>query len=181
MHRNAAKVSELERNFPNDNSASFSQNIRGNEIPSQTQLFPRLCAFPRVSRAKILQLQSKTSNQRFSKSAAQMKFRKATVSSPKMELLPRRSTSSKVSNFKRSKSFRASVKLMSKIRNQAHHRVTSSFELSPVSLDPKGLNQLMNNEDEARQRGKEREGKGMLETKLDEMSLKVCRGISYQD
>ncbi|KAI4487178.1 hypothetical protein M0804_005327 [Polistes exclamans] len=65
-----------------------------------------------------------------------MKFRKsASRSSPKMELLSRRSTTNdgKMSTLKRSRSFRASVKLISKIRNRAAFKFTSGIELSPMS------------------------------------------------
>lgn len=65
-----------------------------------------------------------------------MKFRKAaSTSSPKMELLSRRSTTNdgRMSTLKRSRSFRASVKLISKIRNRAAFRLASGFEISPVS------------------------------------------------
>lgn len=64
-----------------------------------------------------------------------MKFRKAaSTSSPKMELLSRRSTTNdgRMSTLKRSRSFRASVKLISKIRNRAAFRLASGFEISPV-------------------------------------------------
>ncbi|XP_035729373.1 uncharacterized protein LOC118444816 isoform X1 [Vespa mandarinia] len=65
-----------------------------------------------------------------------MKFRKAaSTSSPKMELLSRRSTTNdgRMSTLKRSRSFRASVKLISKIRNRAAFRLASGFEISPMS------------------------------------------------
>lgn len=53
-----------------------------------------------------------------------MKFRKTTSVSPKMELLSRRNHATKTkSTFKRSRSFRASVKLMSKIRNTGNLRI----------------------------------------------------------
>ncbi|XP_071568582.1 uncharacterized protein Wake isoform X1 [Temnothorax nylanderi] len=64
-----------------------------------------------------------------------MKFRKSASSSPKMELLSRRSTGGRMSTLKRSRSFRASVKLMSKIRNHANLRLTAGFDLSSVSKD----------------------------------------------
>ncbi|KAL6259590.1 hypothetical protein P5V15_009507 [Pogonomyrmex californicus] len=64
-----------------------------------------------------------------------MKFRKSSSSSPKMELLSRRSSGGRMSTLKRSRSFRASVKLMSKIRNHANLRLTPSFDLSSVSKD----------------------------------------------
>lgn len=63
-----------------------------------------------------------------------MKFRKSSASSPKMELLSRRSSSDRMSTLKRSRSFRASMKLMSKLRNHASLRLNSGFDLSPVSL-----------------------------------------------
>ncbi|XP_012171614.2 uncharacterized protein LOC100646318 isoform X1 [Bombus terrestris] len=63
-----------------------------------------------------------------------MKFRKFSASSPKMELLSRRSSSDRMSTLKRSRSFRASIKLMSKLRNHASLRLNSGFDLSPVSL-----------------------------------------------
>ncbi|KAI4489476.1 hypothetical protein M0802_011088 [Mischocyttarus mexicanus] len=52
-----------------------------------------------------------------------------------MELLSRRSTSNdgKMSTLKRSRSFRASVKLISKIRNRAAFKFSSGIELSPMS------------------------------------------------
>lgn len=65
----------------------------------------------------------------------QMKFRKSASSSPKMELLSRRSSDGRMSTLKRSRSFRASVKLMSKIRNHANMRLTAGFDLSSVSKD----------------------------------------------
>lgn len=47
-----------------------------------------------------------------------MKFRKVSSSnSPKMDLLSRRSSTGRLSTFKRTKSFRASIRIMSKIRN----------------------------------------------------------------
>ncbi|XP_043479149.1 uncharacterized protein LOC122509277 isoform X4 [Leptopilina heterotoma] len=47
-----------------------------------------------------------------------MKFRKESSSnSPKMDLLSRRSSTGRLSTFKRTKSFRASIRIMSKIRN----------------------------------------------------------------
>lgn len=65
-----------------------------------------------------------------------MKFRKSPASrSPKMELLLRRSSGSRMSTLKRSRSFRASVKLMSKIRNHANLRLTTGYDLSSVSKD----------------------------------------------
>lgn len=64
-----------------------------------------------------------------------MKFRKESTASPNMELLSRRSSTSKLSTFKRTKSFRASVRLMSKIRN---HTNLNLNQMSPVSLHPKG-------------------------------------------
>ncbi|XP_050447186.1 uncharacterized protein LOC126849428 isoform X1 [Cataglyphis hispanica] len=67
-----------------------------------------------------------------------MKFRKSSLSSPKMELLSRRSSNDRISTLKRSRSFRASVKLMSKIRNHANLRLTAGFDLSkPISKDLK--------------------------------------------
>ncbi|XP_070163726.1 uncharacterized protein Wake isoform X2 [Polyergus mexicanus] len=67
-----------------------------------------------------------------------MKFRKSSLSSPKMELLSRRSSNDRISTLKRSRSFRASVKLMSKIRNHANLRLTAGFDLSkPMSKDLK--------------------------------------------
>ncbi|KAG5321995.1 ANKF1 protein, partial [Acromyrmex heyeri] len=62
-----------------------------------------------------------------------MKFCKSASSSPKMELLSRRSSGSRISTLKRSRSFRASMKLMSKIRNHANLRLTAGFDLSSVS------------------------------------------------
>ena len=64
-----------------------------------------------------------------------MKFKKGTSSSPKMELLSHRSSTSRLSTFKRTKSFRASVRLMSKIRN--HTNLNLNRSLSPVSLHSK--------------------------------------------
>ncbi|XP_018305620.1 uncharacterized protein [Mycetomoellerius zeteki] len=52
-----------------------------------------------------------------------------------MELLSKRSSSSRISTLKRSRSFRASMKLMSKIRNHANLRLTAGFDLSSVSKD----------------------------------------------
>lgn len=49
-----------------------------------------------------------------------MKFRKDSSSSPKMDLLSRRSSTGRLSTFKRTKSFRASVRIMSKIRNHTN-------------------------------------------------------------
>lgn len=58
-----------------------------------------------------------------------MKFKKSSSVSPKMELLTRRShaTGAK-STFKRSRSFRASVKLMSKIRNHGNLRIAVGLQ-----------------------------------------------------
>lgn len=53
-----------------------------------------------------------------------------------MELLSRCSSSDRMSTLKRSRSFRASVKLMSKIRNHANTRLTAGFDLS-ISRDLK--------------------------------------------
>ncbi|EFN87249.1 Ankyrin repeat and fibronectin type-III domain-containing protein 1 [Harpegnathos saltator] len=53
-----------------------------------------------------------------------------------MELLSRRSSGGRISTLKRSRSFRASVKLMSKIRNHASLRLAVGFELSPSSKNP---------------------------------------------
>lgn len=64
-----------------------------------------------------------------------MKFRKSVSSSPKMELLSRRSSDGRMSTLKRSRSFRASVKLMSKIRNHANLRLTAGLNLTSVSKD----------------------------------------------
>lgn len=65
-----------------------------------------------------------------------MKFRKSSTScSPKMELLLRRSSGSRMSTLKRSRSFRASVKLMSKIRNHANLRLTAGCDISSISND----------------------------------------------
>ncbi|KYN39236.1 hypothetical protein ALC56_06369 [Trachymyrmex septentrionalis] len=50
-----------------------------------------------------------------------------------MELLSRRSSGSRISTLKRSRSFRASMKVMSKIRNHANLRLTAGFDLSSVS------------------------------------------------
>ncbi|KYM92302.1 Ankyrin repeat and fibronectin type-III domain-containing protein 1 [Atta colombica] len=50
-----------------------------------------------------------------------------------MELLSRRSSGSRISTLKRSRSFRASMKLMSKIRNHANLRLIAGFDLSSVS------------------------------------------------
>lgn len=62
-----------------------------------------------------------------------MKFRKSSASSPKMELLSRRSSSDRMSTLKRSRSFRASLKLMSKLRSHASLRLNGGFDLSPVA------------------------------------------------
>lgn len=53
-----------------------------------------------------------------------------------MELLSRRSSGDRMSTLKRSRSYRASVKLMSKIRNHASLRLTVGFDLSPNSKNP---------------------------------------------
>ncbi|XP_076233710.1 ankyrin repeat and fibronectin type III domain containing protein wide awake isoform X2 [Calliopsis andreniformis] len=63
-----------------------------------------------------------------------MKFRKSSTSSPKMELLSRRSSGDGISTLKRSRSFRASLKLMSKLRSHASLRLNAGFDLSPVAL-----------------------------------------------
>ncbi|KAK9294317.1 hypothetical protein QLX08_011029 [Tetragonisca angustula] len=62
-----------------------------------------------------------------------MKFRKSCTRSPKMELLSRRSSSDRTSTLKRSRSFRASIKLVSKLRAHASLRLNAGFDLSPVS------------------------------------------------
>ncbi|XP_078034268.1 ankyrin repeat and fibronectin type III domain containing protein wide awake isoform X1 [Augochlora pura] len=62
-----------------------------------------------------------------------MKFRKSTLPSPKMELLSRRSSGDRLSTLKRSRSFRASLKLMSKLRTHANLRLNAGFDLSPAS------------------------------------------------
>lgn len=49
-----------------------------------------------------------------------------------MELLSRRSSNDRMSTLKRSRSFRASMKLMSKLRNHANLRLNVGFDLSPV-------------------------------------------------
>lgn len=51
-----------------------------------------------------------------------------------MELLSRRSSSDRMSTLKRSRSFRASMKLMSKLRSRASMRLNGGFDLSPASL-----------------------------------------------
>ncbi|CAL7934956.1 unnamed protein product [Xylocopa violacea] len=61
-----------------------------------------------------------------------MKFRRSSQSSPKMELLSRRSSNDRMSTLKRSRSFRASIKLMSKLRTHANLRLNAGFEL-PLS------------------------------------------------
>lgn len=78
-----------------------------------------------------------------------MKFRKSSVSSPKMELLSRRSSNdTRMSTLKRSRSFRASMKLMSKLKSHANLRLNrnAGFDLSPVALrderSNKGRNKL---------------------------------------
>ncbi|XP_033336334.2 ankyrin repeat and fibronectin type III domain containing protein wide awake isoform X1 [Megalopta genalis] len=63
-----------------------------------------------------------------------MKFHKSSSSSPKMELLSRRSSGDRMSTLKRSRSFRASLKLMSKLRAHANLRLNAGFDLSPVSV-----------------------------------------------
>ncbi|XP_076625316.1 ankyrin repeat and fibronectin type III domain containing protein wide awake isoform X1 [Colletes latitarsis] len=63
-----------------------------------------------------------------------MKFRKTSRSSPKMELLSRRSSGDRMSTLKRSRSFRASLKLMSKLRSRATLRLNAGFDLSPTSV-----------------------------------------------
>ncbi|XP_076183921.1 ankyrin repeat and fibronectin type III domain containing protein wide awake isoform X1 [Ptiloglossa arizonensis] len=63
-----------------------------------------------------------------------MKFRKSTRSSPKMELLSRRSSSDRMSTLKRSRSFRASLKLMSKLRSRATLRLNTGFDLSNAAV-----------------------------------------------
>lgn len=52
-----------------------------------------------------------------------------------MELLSRRSSDNKILTLKRSKSFRASMKLMSKIRSHANLRLPTGFDLSSMSKD----------------------------------------------
>ncbi|XP_067208007.1 ankyrin repeat and fibronectin type-III domain-containing protein 1 isoform X3 [Linepithema humile] len=64
-----------------------------------------------------------------------MKFRKSSSSSPRMELLSRRTSGGRMSTLKRSRSFRASVKLMSKIRDHANIRMTAGFDPSSASKD----------------------------------------------
>ncbi|KOC69350.1 Ankyrin repeat and fibronectin type-III domain-containing protein 1 [Habropoda laboriosa] len=49
-----------------------------------------------------------------------------------MELLSRRSSNDRMSSLKRSRSFRASMKLMSKLRTHANLRLNAGFDLSPV-------------------------------------------------
>ncbi|XP_034180343.2 ankyrin repeat and fibronectin type III domain containing protein wide awake isoform X1 [Osmia lignaria lignaria] len=78
-----------------------------------------------------------------------MKFRKSSVSSPKMELLSRRSSNdTRMSTLKRSRSFRASMKLMSKLKSHAnlHLNRNAGFDLSPVASrdqrSNKGRNKL---------------------------------------
>lgn len=69
-----------------------------------------------------------------------MKFRKETSSSPKMDLLTRRSSTGRLSTFKRTKSFRASVRIMSKIRNHtsiALNQNTNQNNQSTVSPQAK--------------------------------------------
>lgn len=51
-----------------------------------------------------------------------------------MELLSRRSSSDRMSTLKRSRSFRASMKLMSKLRSRASMRLNGGFDLSPSNL-----------------------------------------------
>ncbi|XP_076390562.1 ankyrin repeat and fibronectin type III domain containing protein wide awake isoform X1 [Megachile rotundata] len=66
-----------------------------------------------------------------------MKFRKSSISSPKMELLSRRSSNDgRMSTLKRSRSFRASMKLMSKLKSHANLRLNrnAGFDLSPVAV-----------------------------------------------
>lgn len=63
-----------------------------------------------------------------------MKFRKSSTSSPKMELLSRRSSGDRMSTLKRSRSFRASLKLMSKLRSHAGLRLNAGLDLSPMAL-----------------------------------------------
>ncbi|KAG7210469.1 hypothetical protein KM043_011993 [Ampulex compressa] len=81
-----------------------------------------------------------------------MKFRKARSSSPKMELLSRRSTADRMSTLKRSRSFRASVKLMSKIRSHASVRLASGFELSPASSRERYKEHGLSSVEEAQER-----------------------------
>ncbi|XP_031832653.1 ankyrin repeat and fibronectin type III domain containing protein wide awake isoform X2 [Nomia melanderi] len=63
-----------------------------------------------------------------------MKFRRSSACSPKMELLSRRSSGDRMSTLKRSRSFRASLKLMSKLRAHASLRLNAGFDLSPVKV-----------------------------------------------
>ncbi|XP_076292483.1 ankyrin repeat and fibronectin type III domain containing protein wide awake isoform X1 [Lasioglossum baleicum] len=63
-----------------------------------------------------------------------MRFHKSSLSSPKMELLSRRSSNERMSTLKRSRSFRASFKLMSKLRAHANLRLNGGFDLSPTNL-----------------------------------------------
>ncbi|XP_043516563.1 uncharacterized protein LOC122532121 isoform X2 [Frieseomelitta varia] len=72
-----------------------------------------------------------------------MKFRKSSASSPKMELLSRRSSSDRTSTLKRSRSFRASMKLMSKLRAHASLRLNVGFDLSP-SVSSRGTKKQRN-------------------------------------
>ncbi|XP_046739893.1 uncharacterized protein LOC124407632 isoform X1 [Diprion similis] len=62
-----------------------------------------------------------------------MKFRKTASTSPKMELLSRRSSSNPISSLKRSRSVRASLKLVSKIRSHANSMIVVQ---PPSSLYP---------------------------------------------
>lgn len=63
-----------------------------------------------------------------------MKFRRPVSTSPKMELLSRRSSSNPISSLRRSRSVRASLKLVSKIRS---HATTTLHGSQPVvSVNP---------------------------------------------
>ncbi|XP_031777819.1 uncharacterized protein LOC100123939 isoform X5 [Nasonia vitripennis] len=117
-----------------------------------------------------------------------MKFRRsAAPSSPRMELLRRPTSttitsSNKPSNFKRSKSFRASFKLISKIRNHAN---INGLNLEPESSKPtlSGFRELQEETEEEMTR--ELKSKLSLKEnnkpKLEEMSVKRDEFSAYEN
>lgn len=119
-----------------------------------------------------------------------MKFRKsAAPSSPRMELLRRptnsttiTSSSNKLSNFKRSKSFRASFKLISKIRNHANiNGLSLEAESSKPTLS--GFRELEEEtEDEMTRELKSKLSlKENNKPKLEEMSVKMDEFSAYEN
>ena len=101
-----------------------------------------------------------------------MRFRKSlrssttARSSPKMELLRRPTSSGRMSGFKRSKSFRASVKLIAKIKSHANLHTAPSYDLSSKFYDntQERINNLSSvSEDQSNNIAKELESKLNLE------------------